>query len=502
MSQIYISERTFAISSYFYIVFNSFHMSPGSSHRITAAKVTSRQRIILWLACSAVFFEAFDVSIVNLALPVIAEDLHISIATAQWVQTLYLLSFGGFLLLGGRLSDYAGSKRIFLLGMLTFGCASALALFSHHIIPLLIARTVQGVGAALAIPGGISLLGRHFGEGRPRQTAMGIFGAFAAVGFAGGLALGGMIASFYDWHWIFGVNVPVILPVLVAGHYLIPGEKTNVTASPGPLTACWLTATLLLCCYSIHELNSLGWLALPLLTIACISGIILVRWDRRQTQPFFPESIFSTEMGYRAWGASLILGVCFLSFIFLCTLSLFEVMHWDVRSIGLLMFPYSIASALVAKFFLPWLFARMKVPDVALLAMVCLIAGLLLLIAGIEARQMIWFLVALFLVNSVSISIAYPSLTILSLTDVPSARQGIAAGLQSAIYSMGSSVGLSLVGLCLQSSTLQATSTLQAISTLQATSTLQAASTQISLTCMVIMTICCIAPVLLVKRSL
>ena len=144
-------------------------MSPGSSPRITAAEITSRQRIILWLACSAVFFEAFDVSIVNLAMPGIAEDLHITIATAQWVQTLYLLGFGGFLLLGGRLSDYAGSKRIFLIGMLTFGCASALALFSHHIIPLLAARTIQGVGAALAIPGGISLLGRHFGKDVPAR---------------------------------------------------------------------------------------------------------------------------------------------------------------------------------------------------------------------------------------------------------------------------------------------------------------------------------------------
>ncbi len=457
-------------------------MSPGSFQRITTAKITSRQRLILWLACSAVFFEAFDVSIVNLALPVIVEDLHISIATAQWVQTLYLLSFGGLLLLGGRLSDYAGSKRIFLLGMLTFGGASALAFFSHHVILLLIARAVQGVGAALAIPGGISLLGRHFAEGRPRQTAMGIFGAFAAVGFAGGLALGGMIASFYDWHWIFGVNVPVILPVLATGYYLIPDEKMNDATSLGPLTACWLTVTLLLGCYCIHELNTLGWLALPLLVTTCVSGAALLRYDRKQTHSFFPARIFSSPAGYRALGASLILGVSFLSFIFLCTLSLFEVMRWGVQSIGLLMFPYSIASALISKFFLPWLFARMKVSDVALVAMVCLIAGLLLLIAGVEARQMVWFLVALFLVNSVSISIAYPSLTILSLTDVPSARQGIAAGLQSATYSMGSSIGLSLVGFCLQSSTLQAT------------------ASQISLTCMVIVVICCIAPVLLSRR--
>jgi MFS family permease len=257
----------------------------------------------------------------------------------------------------------------------------------------------------------------------------------------------------------------------------------NAAASLGPLTACWLTATLLLCCYSIHELNTLGWRALPLLAIVCISGAALLRHDRKQPHPFFAVRIFTSPAGYRALGASLILGASFLSFIFLCTLSLFDVMHWGVQAIGLLMFPYSIASALVSKFILPRLFARMKVTDVALLAMVCLIIGLLLLVTGIESHQLIWFLVALFLVNSFSISIGYPSLTILSLTDVPSARQGIAAGLQSATYSMGSSVGLSLVGLCLQSSALQT------------------ASTQISLTCMVIMGICCIAPALLTQRS-
>lgn len=438
-------------------------------------------RIILWLACSAVFFEAFDVSIVNLALPVIAKDMHISIARAQWVQTLYLLNFAGFLLLGGRLSDYAGSKKIYLLGMFIFAASSALAFFSHDLLPLLAARTAQGIGAALAIPAGISLLSRHFEEGRPRQTAMGIFGAFAAVGFAGGLALGGMIATFYNWHWIFGINVPVIMPVLAISYYFIPGEKMDTGQPLNALAACWLTATLLLGCYSIHELPSLGWTGIPLLVLALVSARILLRWDRKQLHPFFAKRPFSSVAGVRAIGASLILGAGFLSFVFLCTLGLFEVMHWDTRSIGLLLFPYSIGSALISKFLLPWLFARMRVSQVALLALTCLVLGLLLLLAGIEARQLIWFLMALFLVNSFCISIAYPSLTILALSDVPTARQGIAAGLQSATYSIGSSVGLSLVGLCLQTSAMTVT------------------ASQISLTCLVVALLCAAAPVLLAK---
>src|ERR1700743_3946567 len=125
-------------------------------------RFTRQQRILLWLACSAIFFEAFDVSIVNLALPLMAADLRISLASAQWIQTVYLLSFGGCLLLGGRLCDYAGSKRIFLAGMTIFGLASLLASISHQLPLLLAARAGQGFGAALAMPRGISLLSRHF----------------------------------------------------------------------------------------------------------------------------------------------------------------------------------------------------------------------------------------------------------------------------------------------------------------------------------------------------
>ena len=412
---------------------------------------TPQQRLILWLACSAIFFEAFDVSIVNLALPVIATDLRISLATTQWIQTVYLLSFGGFLLLGGRLCDYTGSRRIFMTGMFLFGAASAIALVSQHISLLLLARAGQGIGAALAMPGGISLLARHFREGPERQTAIGIFGAFAAVGFAGGLALGGLIASFFNWHWIFGVNVPVITGVLIAGYFFIPEEKIKNKAPLNLLTAVWLTATLLLCCYTIHELTRLGWTLLPCLTTAFLSGIELIRYDKRQQQPFFPLNLFSTPSAYKALGASFLLGACFLSFIFLCTLSLFEVMHLDIRSTGLLLFPYSIGSALVSKLLLPRLFRHIRVVQAGRLAMLCLLGGILLLMVGIYTHHLAWFLAALLLVNSLCIAIGYPAFTILSLSGVPPAHQGMAAGLQSATYTVGTAMGLSVIGLCLQS---------------------------------------------------
>ena len=433
-----------------------------------------QQRILLWLACSAIFFEAFDVSVVNLALPLMAADLHISLASAQWIQTIYLLSFGGCLLLGGRLCDYAGSKRIFLAGMTIFGVASLLASISHQLPLLLLARAGQGFGAALAMPGGISLLSRHFKEEHQHRVAFGIFGAFAAIGFAGGLSLGGLVASAFDWRWIFGMNTPIIAGVLITGVVFIPVEKVVVRRSLPAGTAIWLTLTLLLFSYAIHESGDLGWKTLPCLLVVIVSGILLLRFDQRQVSPFFEKGIYSSPTAIKGLIAFSLLGFSFLPFIAISTLALYEIMGWGVRSAGLLLFPFSIGSALVSAWILPRLFRKTGVANTGLLSLLCLVAGALLLGVGIYTHSLPWYLAALLLVNSFSIAIGYPALTILSLTGVAPDKQGIAAGLQSSIYTIGSGIGLSVMGLCLRISSHPAADTASAITT---------ASTSASLLC-------------------
>jgi MFS family permease len=416
-----------------------------------------QQRVLLCLACSAIFFEAFDVSIVNLALPLMAADLHISLASAQWVQTVYLLSFGGCLLLGGRLCDYAGSKRIFLAGMTIFAAASLLAAISHQLPLLLLARAGQGFGAALAMPGGISLLSRHFKEEHQHRVAFGIFGAFAAIGFAGGLSLGGLVASAFDWRWIFGINPPIIAGVLITGVIFIPDEKLTARRSLPTGAAIWLT--LLLFSYAIHESGDLGWKTFPCLLIVFVSGKLLLRFDQRQVSPFFEKGIYSSPTAIKGLIAFSLLGFSFLPFIAISTLALYEVMGWGVRSAGLLLFPFSIGSALVSAWILPRLFRKAGVANTGLLSLLCLVTGAVLLGAGIYTHNLPWYLAALLLVNSFSIAIGYPALTILSLTGVAPDKQGIAAGLQSAIYTIGSGIGLSVMGLCLRISSQPAVDT-------------------------------------------
>jgi MFS family permease len=421
--------------------------------------MTRQQRILLWLACSAIFFEAFDVSVVNLALPLIAADLRVSLASAQWIQTVYLLSFGGFLLLGGRLCDHYGSRFIFMRGMLLFGGASALAFFSGHLAWLLPARVGQGIGAALAMPAGISLLSRHFKAAQQRM-AFGIFGAFAAIGFAGGLALGGLIATLLNWHWIFGINVPVIGLALLPGHRYIPPD----TRQPGSIPpharqsgsrpngwmAAWLTLTLLVLSGAVHEATRLRTAVLPWLAGALLSGILLLRVDRRLRQPFFGSGVYPAREAWRGLSAFTLLGASFLPFVFTCTLGLQVCLGRSVLSTGLLLFPYSVGSALVSRYLLPWLYQRMSPVRVALLCMVCLLVGDGLLAAGIGSRQGGYFWGSLLLVNSIAIAIGYPAFTVLSLTGVAPARQGIAAGIQSTLYTAGSGLGLSLTSFCLE----------------------------------------------------
>lgn len=207
----------------------------------------------------------------------------------------------------------------------------------------------------------------------------------------------------------------------------------------------------MLFCFGVHESVFLGWWVIPCLSVAIISGALLMRFDGKHDQPFFGRGIFpSPAAAYRSLGASFMLGATFLSFVFICTLGLSEVLKWNVRETGLLLFPYSIGSALVSKFMLPGMFRKLGARRVTLVAMLCLFAGALLLAAGIYMRVLSWFLTAILLVNSFAIAIGYPAFTVLSLSGVIASRQGIAAGVQSAIYSVGTGVGLSVVGLSLQ----------------------------------------------------
>jgi MFS family permease len=407
-----------------------------------------KKKILLCLACCSIFFEAFDVSIVNLSLTTIAAGFHLPLADAQWIQTIYLISFGSFLLFGGRLVDAYGHKKIYLTGMGIFGAASAFAFMSASLPPLLLIRGLQGFGAALAMPAGIAMLSTYFGEGKERNTAFGIFGSFAALGFAMGLALGGIITAYVEWHWIFSINVPVFILILFTG-ILIPDDNPPDVRIPKYTSSLWLIVSLILLSYSTHELPVLQWKGIAGIGIALVSLYALVQFDRRTETPFFNKNIF-TPAALKSQLCSVLLGAGFLSFVFIATLALSQEFNFDNKAIGFVLFPFSILSALVSKYLLPSLFTRTGVANTACIALTMLFIGSVFLLIVLQFHYLPLLFISIALVNSLSISMAYPALTILSLTGVKKENQGISAGMQSSLYAIGTSIGISVTGLFLK----------------------------------------------------
>lgn len=404
---------------------------------------------ILFLACTAIFFEAFDVSILNLSLTAIASDLNLHIATGQWLQTVYLVSFGGFLLLGGRLSDQLGAKRVFLGGMSLFAIASLTAALTNDLELLLVSRAAQGTGAALAMPAAIALLSLHFPDAQERNRALGIFGSFAAFGFGLGLAIGGILIRYLNWHWIFGINIPVFALILFIAYRHLPTDRIEKRLPMNVLTACWLCISLLILCYTIHELPVLGWYGVGGILLGGLSFIGMLQYDKRSTNPFFKPGAV-TRKTIKAQIASVLLGACFLSFLFLVTRTLLIDLRLDTRDAGFLLFPFSIISAFVSSYVLPRLFNKLGVSRSAALSLLFMALAFGFLFLAVYFHAMLFVLAALFCMNSFAIAIGYPALTILAVQGVAPAHQGSAAGLQSCLYSIGSSVGVSVTALFMQ----------------------------------------------------
>jgi MFS family permease len=182
-------------------------MQPSSvSHQLAAPHHESagggRQLVVLLLVCMAILLDAIDTGIVNVALPTIQHDLQLSTLDLPWIQGAYVLTLGGFLLLGGRSADLFGRRRIFLIGTAIFGLASLISGLATSGWLLILARGVQGIGAALTLPSALSILTTTFVEGPKRNQAMGIYVATAASGFSFGLILGGLLTTFLSWHWV------------------------------------------------------------------------------------------------------------------------------------------------------------------------------------------------------------------------------------------------------------------------------------------------------------
>ncbi len=302
-----------------------------------------------WLALAllamAQFVVVLDASIVNVALPTIGEKLDFSRDNLTWVVNSYTLVFGGFLLLGGRLADLLGPRRMFLGGMVLFGIASLAGGFAQSELQLIVARVVQGLGAALISPAALSIVTRTFAEGKERNTALGVWGAVAGSGGAAGVLLGGVLTDFLSWRWVLFVNVPIAVAVAFAAPRLLkefPGRKDQNFDVAGAFT---ITGGLALMIYALVDAESAGWGSTQTLVLIPVALALLgafVAIELRQESPLVPFSIFRLRTLRGANIIGLLVGMGLFSMFYFITVYMQFVLGKDALETGLAYLPLAL----------------------------------------------------------------------------------------------------------------------------------------------------------------
>ena len=303
-----------------------------------------------------------DVTIVNVALPSIRADLGFSEAELVWVINAYMLTCGGFLLLGGRLGDLYGQRRLFMIGIALFSVASLACGLASAQLPLVIARALQGIGGAIVEAVALALLMNLFTEPAERAKAMGVYGFVCASGGSIGVLLGGVLTDAYDWHWIFLVNLPIGLAVLGLSLLVLPGAKSE---GPRPRLdvggAVTVTAALLLAVYAIVGGNEIGWTAprtLMLLAAAAVLLAIFIAIEAVVAEPLMPLRFFRLETLAVSNVIGILWSAAMFAWFFLSALYMQRVLGYTPMQVGLAFLPGNIVMAVCSLGISAWVVNR------------------------------------------------------------------------------------------------------------------------------------------------
>jgi EmrB/QacA subfamily drug resistance transporter len=402
---------------------------------------------ILAVVATAFFMTILDVSIVNVALPSIGRELEFSRENLQWVITAYAITFGGFLLLGGRAADLLGRRRVFLVGVALFTIASLVCGLSGSEGMLIAARAVQGLGGAIIAPAALSIVMTSFEEGAERNKALGIWGALGGSGAAVGVLAGGILTESLGWEWIFWVNVPVGAAVIALTPFVVPESFRQTTRRRyDPLGAITVTAGLALLVYAISEAPNVGWATARTILLLAAAAALLIAFvviERTVEEPLMPFRIFRvhTVAGANAVGA--LLGAVIFANFFLLTLYVQNVLGFSALKTGITFLATAgtavlsagVAQALVTKFG----------------AKPIMTIGLLLLTAG-----MVWYaqipadgsyasdLLPGYVMVGVGIAFAFVPVSIAALAGVAEREAGLASGLINTSQQIGGAIGVAV----------------------------------------------------------
>jgi len=415
--------------------------------RSTAPR-SSRRWLALSILALAQFLVVLDASIVNIALPVLGRQLGMDTAALTWVITAYVLAFGGLLLLGGRLADRYGHRRVFLIGTAGFVAASALAGLSISSEMLLTARAVQGASAALLAPTALALLTHLFPDAKERTKALGVWGAVAGIGSAAGVLLGGILTATLGWQSVFFVNVPIGAIVLIAIPVLVTRDGVREPGRLDAAGAITVTAALVSLVGALSAVERLGFthpLPLVLFAVAVVLGVAFVMIERRSAAPLVPLAVFRNRDLALGNVVMLLGGAAMVALFFALSVYMQAVLGYDALTAGLTQLPLAGALVLIAGA-VPSLIGRLGTRPVLATSLLILAGGLVWLASASSDAVFLTQLLGPTLLIGVGLGGAFVATTQLAVEGVEGREAGLAGGLINTSQQIGGAVGLAVLG--------------------------------------------------------
>src|SRR3954452_8636260 len=393
------------------------------------------------------FMTIVDLTIVNVALPTIGRKLHFSETNLQWVVTAYGLTFGGFLLLGGRAADLLGRRRIMMIGLAVFTAASLGCALATTDSLLIVMRGIQGLGAAMVLPAALSIVMNLFPEGAERNKALGAWGAVAASGGTVGLICGGLLTRYVGWQYIFFLNVPIGLAVLLLARRIVPESRLEVTRRRyDPFGALTITGGLLLAVYALAQAPQHGWGSAWTIALAAAAAVLVIGFlvvETRVEAPLLPLGIFRLRTVAGANAVGLLLGGSFFGFIFVGTLYMQQVLRYSALQTGLAWLAASVTSVALAGLSQA-LVTRVSAKLVMALGM-GLIGGGILWTTAAPVDGRFWAdLAGPFFVVGAGTAFAFIPVSIAALAGIAETDAGLASGLLNTSQQIGAAIGVAV----------------------------------------------------------
>jgi EmrB/QacA subfamily drug resistance transporter len=408
-----------------------------------------RRWLSLIVLCTGFLLIVVDMTIVNVALPSIQRNLGFSPSGLAWVINGYLVAFGGFLLLAGRLGDLLGRKRVYLAGLAIFVGASVLCGLSFNQPMLIAARFLQGIGGATSSAVILAMIVAMFPRPDEQARAFGIFSFVASAGAAVGLLAGGLITQAVSWHWIFFVNVPIGAVTAAAAARLLSSEPgLGVRRGADVIGAFLVTSGLMLAVYTIVESSAWGLASAQTIAFAALALAVLAAFVIRQARianPILPLRIFASRQVSASNVVQALMSSAFLGFFFMGSLDLERVLGYGPMAIGLAFLPVAVVMALFSIRLSAQLIDRFG--PLAVLVAGQAVLGLALIMLGLGpviANYPIHLLLPLALLG-LGGGLSFPSLTMIAMSDVPPSDAGLASGILNTTGQVGGALGLAVL---------------------------------------------------------